>query len=71
MDRQIVLHDADGLSVWIVQIDEFAHAFGIIFRCTPLGDFDLTPEPIGIEDNEEIGGAVAAILVVVSLRLAR
>jgi len=44
---------------------------GIIFSGAPRGDLDLAPRPIGVEEDEEIDGAVAAVLVVVSFELAR
>ena len=42
-----------------------------LFGRAPLGNLDLTPWPMGIEEDEEIDGAVAAVLVVVALRSTR
>src|SRR5215207_7403325 len=68
--RQVVLDDPDRVGVWIVNIDEFAHALGVILGGAPLGDLDLAPRPIGVEKDKEIDGAVTAILVIVSFKLA-
>src|SRR5271156_4360627 len=68
--RQIVLHDADASGVGIMNIDEFAHALGVILRGPPLSDLDLAPWPMHVDANEEIDGAVAAILTIVSFELA-
>ena len=54
-----------------MDIDEFAHALGVVFRRPPLGDLDLAPGTMHVEDDEEIGGAVAAVLVIVAFELAR
>ncbi len=44
-----------------MDIDEFAHAVSTIHGGAPLGDFDLAPNSMRIEGNEEIGRAVAAV----------
>jgi hypothetical protein len=71
MDRQIVLHDTDAGGLGVMDIDEFAHAVSIIHGGAPFGDFDLAPGPMRIEGDEEIDGAVAAVLVIVTLALSR
>ena len=48
MDRQVVLHDADALGIGIMDIDEFAHALGVIFGGAPLGDLDLAPKTLDL-----------------------
>ena len=53
-----------------MDIDEFTHALGVVLRRSPLGDLDLTPGAMHVEDDEEIDGAVAAILVIVPFKLA-
>jgi hypothetical protein len=68
MDRQIVLHDTDAGGLGVMDIDEFAHAVSIIHGGAPFGDFDLAPGPMRIEGDEEIDGAVAAVLVIVRSR---
>jgi hypothetical protein len=54
-----------------MNVDEIAHAFGKVADGAPVGDLDLAPGPVGIEKDEQVGGAVAAILAVVTLKLAR
>jgi hypothetical protein len=54
-----------------MDIDEFAHAVGVIFCCPPLGDLDLAPRSMHVDADEEIDGAVAAILAIVTFELAR
>ena len=44
---------------------------GEVFCRAPLGDLDLAPRPVHVEEDEQIGGAVAAVLAVVALELAR
>ena len=69
--RQVILDDPYALGVGIMDIGEFAHALGVVFGCAPLGDFDLAPRPVDVDADEEIDGAVAAILVIVAFELAR
>jgi len=47
-----------------VDIDEFAHAVGIVHGGAPFGDFDLAPGPMGVEGDEQIDGAVAVLVIV-------
>src|ERR1700732_702714 len=54
-----------------MNIDELAHALGVVFCRAPFGDLDLAPGTMHVEDDEEIDGAVAAILVIVAFELAR
>ena len=69
--RQVVLHDADARGLGIMDIDEFAHAVGVVFCRPPLGDPDLAPGPMHVDADEEIDGAVAAIFAIVAFELAR
>src|SRR5256884_7292083 len=69
MDRQIVLHEADAVGVGIMDIDEFAHAVGVVHGGAVLGDLDVAPATMRVEGNEEIDGAVAAVLVIVAAPL--
>jgi hypothetical protein len=70
MGRQVVLYDPDTGGIGIVDIDEFAHAVGVIFCRPPFGDLDLAPWPVRVNADEEIDGAVAAVFVVITLDLA-
>ena len=54
-----------------MDIDEFAHAVGVVRGGAALGEFDVAPTPMRIEGDEEIDGAVAAILAIVAFELAR
>jgi hypothetical protein len=69
--RQVILRDADALGIGIMDIDELAHALGVIFCRAPLGDLDLAPRLMHVEDDEEIDGAIAVILVIVAFELTR
>ncbi|MET4315433.1 hypothetical protein ABIC01_008460 [Bradyrhizobium sp. RT4b] len=71
VDRQIVLHDTDTGGAGIMDVDEFTHAVGIVHGAAAVGDLDVAPIPIWIEGDEEIGGAVAAILLIVPLASSR
>ena len=44
---------------------------GVVHGGAAVGGLDVTPAPMRIEGDEEIGGAVAAILVIVALALSR
>src|ERR1700758_23804 len=70
MRRQIVEHDADPLGLGIMKVHEITHAFGEVARGAAVGDLDRAPRLVGIEEDEEVGGAVATILAVVALELA-
>ena len=54
-----------------MNIDKFAHALGVILRGPPFGDLDLAPGPMHVDTDEQIDGAVAAILAIVAFELAR
>src|SRR6202166_2385852 len=54
-----------------MDIDEVAHAVGIIFCRSALSDFDLAPGTMDVEEDEEIDRAVATILVIVTFEPAR
>src|SRR3977135_4621200 len=71
MARQLVQDDADPLGQWIVQIDEIAHAVGEVAGGALVGDLDRAPGPVGVEEDEQVDRAIAAILAVVALELAR
>jgi len=71
MGRQIVLHDADAGGLGTVDIDKVAHAMGVVLCRAPFGDFDLSPRPVDVEEDKQIDGAVATVLVVVAFELAR
>jgi hypothetical protein len=71
MGRQVVEHDADLIGLRIVDVDELAHALGEVAGRPMLGDLDLAPGPVRVEEDEQVDGAVAPILVVITLELPR
>ena len=54
-----------------MDIGEFAHALGVVFCRPPLGDLDLAPGSMHVDADEEIDGAVAAVLAIVTFELTR
>jgi hypothetical protein len=52
-----------------MDIDEFAHALGVVFGRPSLGNLDLAPGPVHVDADEEIDGAVAAVLAIVTFEL--
>src|SRR6266852_9119844 len=71
MGWPIVHHDADALGPRKVNIGEFAHAGGEVYGGTAVGDFDFAPGPMRVEEDEQVGRAVALVLAVVALDLPR
>ena len=69
MGRQVVLYDPDARGIGIMDIDELAHALGVVFGRPPLGDLDLAPGPMHVNADEQIDGAVAAVLAIVTFQL--
>jgi hypothetical protein len=68
---QIIEDDTDTLGLGEVNVSEFAHAAGEVDCGPALGDFDLTPGPMDVEEDEQVGGSVAVILAIIALELAR
>src|SRR5208337_3956903 len=64
---EVVEDDANALGLWEGDIDELAHAKGEVVSGAMISDLDPAPRAMGIEEDEEIDGAVAAILVVEAL----
>src|SRR5436190_24096333 len=52
-----------------MDVAEFAHVLGEIGGGPAVGDLHLAPGTVGIDGNEEIGGAVAPILAIEALQL--
>ena len=69
--REIVQNNADKLRLRIVRVDEIAHAFGEVLRRPLLRDLHMAPASVCVEEDEQVGGAVAAIFAIVSPRLSR
>ena len=54
-----------------MDVGEIAHAGGEVLRGAALGDLHLAPGTVHIDEHEQVGGAVAPVLAVVALDLAR
>jgi hypothetical protein len=52
MGRQVVEHHPDALRPRIMNIGEFAHAGGEVLRGAPLGDLDLAPGAVHVEEDK-------------------
>jgi hypothetical protein len=52
-----------------MEVGEFAHADGEVRRRTAFGDLDPAPGAVGIEEDEQVGGAVTPVFAVVTLDL--
>ncbi len=50
-----------------MEVGEFAHADGEVGRRAALGDLDLAPGAVRIEEDEQVGGAVAPVFADVAL----
>src|SRR5271166_2125281 len=64
---EVVEDDADALGFWEVDIDKLAHAKGEVVSGATTRDLDPAPGAMGVKEDEEIDGAVAAILVIEAL----
>jgi hypothetical protein len=71
MRRQIVLDHPDALRLGKVNVSEFAHAGGKVHGGATVGDFDLAPGPMHIEEDEQVGRPIALVFAVVALKLPR
>ena len=54
-----------------VNIGEIAHADGEVDGGAAVGDFDLAPGSVHVEEDEQVGRAIALVLAVVAFELAR
>ena len=52
-----------------MDVDKIAHALGAVFCHSPLGDFDLAPGTMHVEENEEIDRTNATIHVIGTFEL--
>jgi hypothetical protein len=67
VSREVVEHDADSVGIGVVHVHEVSHALGKIEGSAPVGNLDVPPRPMRIEEDKQVGGAVASILIVVPL----
>src|SRR5882762_2240676 len=56
---------------WEVNVHEFPPAGGEVDGGAAVGDFDLAPGPMHVEEDEEVGRPIALILAVEALKLTR
>src|SRR5271155_2476623 len=68
--RKIVHDDAYAVCVGMVRIGEIAHAMGEIAGGPVIGHLHMTPGLARIEEDKQIGCAVALVFAIVSLGLA-
>src|ERR1700730_15931524 len=71
MRRQVIEHDADLVGLWIMDVDEFAHTLGEVTGQAGVGAAAAGPAAMDIEEDEQIGRAVALIFAVVAFELPR
>jgi hypothetical protein len=69
--RQIIEHDPDAVRFGKVKVGKLAHAGGEVHGGTAVSHLDLAPGPMRVEEDEQVDGAIALILAVVTLDLAR
>ena len=69
--RQIVQHDTDALRFGKVDVHEFLHAGREVNGGAAIGDFDLAPGPMHVEEDEQIGGAIALCGATIKMRTER
>jgi hypothetical protein len=65
---EIVLDQYDGLGVGEVAIGQFFQDVSVIHGGVAIGDFDMAPAFEGCKHHEDVGGAVALVLVIVASR---
>ena len=53
-----------------MEIDQIPHALGEVLVGPAVGDLDLAPGTVGVEDDEEVDGSVPAVLAIVAFKLA-
>lgn len=52
-----------------MNITDLAHAFGKVRCCAALRDLHFAPWPVDVQEDEEVGRAVAPVLSVVAFQL--
>jgi hypothetical protein len=55
----------------IVEVDQLAHALSKVASCPLVGNLHTAPGPVGVEKDEQVDRAVAAILIIIAFQLAR
>lgn len=54
-----------------MNVGELPHAGGEVDGSPVVGYFDLAPGPMHVEEHEQVGRAIALVLAVIALELAR
>ena len=62
--ESFVGYDTNALGFWEVNLDKLAHAKGEVVSNPMACDLYHAPRATGVKEDEEIDGAVAAILVI-------
>lgn len=71
MGRQIVQRPGCALRSALGNVGKFAHAGGEVDRGAVVCDFDLAPGTVHVEEDEQVGRAIALIVTIVALELDR
>lgn len=71
MNVEVILHNSNFYSVGEAMIHEILHLLGMVELGALVSNFDVSPANQRREKHEEIGGAVAFILIVTAGRLPR
>ena len=61
MDVQVVQHDANLLGAWVVFVDQLSQTLGDIQLGTLLGDLDVPPSPMWLEEGKQVARPVALV----------
>jgi hypothetical protein len=68
---KIVHHDPDLVRIRVVGVGQIAHADSKVFRGPLICHLHMAPGSMRVEKHEQIGSAITAIFIIVTLRLAR
>src|SRR6267378_1673447 len=71
MDVEIVLNQNNGLGVREVDIGQVLQDVSVVHGGMAIGDFDVAPAFERCKHHEEVGGAVALVLVIATRRASR
>ena len=61
VDVQVAQHDADLLGAWVVFVDQLSQTLGDIQLGTLLGDLDVPPSPMWLEEGKQVARPVALV----------
>src|SRR5258708_11877092 len=69
--RKVVEDDLDAIAARVGGVNELAHALGEVYVGAPLGNLGVAPRCMGVDEHEDVGGAVAPVLVIRARRTSR